>query len=128
MSGQPAAGSVRLDVWVWAVRLVKTRAAATAACRGGHVKLNGQAAKAAQPVRVGDEVRVRIAGFDRVVIVRQLLPKRVGAAIAVEAFEDRSPARPTAIEAAQVPRRDKGSGRPSTRERREIARLRRRIE
>ena len=48
---------VRLDVWIWAVRLVKTRAAATEACRGGHVKLNGSAAKAAQPVRVGDEVR-----------------------------------------------------------------------
>jgi len=121
-------GSVRLDVWIWAVRLLKTRAAATAACRGGHVKLNGQAAKASQPVRVGDEVRVRIAGFDRVVGVQQLLAKRVGAAIAVDAYDDRSPARPTAIDAAQVPRRDKGSGRPSSRERREIDRLRGRID
>ena len=115
---------VRLDVWIWAVRLVKTRAAATEACRGGHVKLNGQAAKAAQPVRIGDEVRVRIHGFDRIVIVRQLLSKRVSAPIAADAIEDRSPARPTAIDAAQVPHRPKGAGRPSSRERREIDRLR----
>lgn len=115
---------VRLDVWIWAVRLVKTRAAATEACRGGHVKLNGQAAKAAQPVRVDDEVRVRIHGFDRIVIVKQLLAKRVAAPAAAEAIEDRSPPRPSAIDAAQVPRRDRGAGRPSSRERREIDRLR----
>ncbi|WP_026372713.1 RNA-binding S4 domain-containing protein [Agrococcus lahaulensis] len=115
---------VRLDVWIWAVRLVKTRAAATEACRGGHVKLNGNAAKAAQPVRVGDEVRVRIHGFDRVVIVKQLLAKRVSAPLAAEAIEDRSPPRPSAIDAAQVPFRPRGAGRPSSRERREIDRLR----
>lgn len=115
---------VRLDVWLWAVRLVKTRAAATEACRGGHVKLNGNAAKAAQPVRVGDEVRVRIHGFDRIVIVKQLLAKRVSAPLAADAIEDRSPPRPSAIDAAQVPFRPRGAGRPSSRERREIDRLR----
>ncbi|WP_425842949.1 RNA-binding S4 domain-containing protein [Agrococcus sp. TSP3-2-1] len=115
---------VRLDVWLWAVRLVKTRAAATEACRGGHVKLNGNAAKAAQPVRVGDEVRVRIHGFDRIVIVKQLLAKRVSAPLAADAIEDRSPPRPSAIDVAQVPFRPRGAGRPSSRERREIDRLR----
>lgn len=119
---------VRLDVWIWAVRLVKTRAAATEACRGGHVKLNGSAAKAAQPVRVGDEVRVRIHGFDRIVIVKQLLAKRVSAPLAADAIEDRSPPRPSAIDAAQVPFRPRGAGRPSSRERREIDRLRGRQE
>lgn len=119
---------VRLDVWIWAVRLVKTRAAATEACRGGHVKLNGNAAKAAQPVRVGDEVRVRIHGFDRIVIVKQLLAKRVSAPLAADAVEDRSPPRPSAIDAAQVPFRPRGAGRPSSRERREIDRLRGRAE
>lgn len=115
---------VRLDIWLWAVRLVKTRAAATEACRGGHVKLNGNAAKAAQPVRIGDEVRVRIHGFDRIVIVKQLLAKRVSAPLAADAIEDRSPPRPSAIDAAQVPFRPRGAGRPSSRERREIDRLR----
>lgn len=118
------ADAVRIDVWIWAVRLVKTRAAATDACRGGHVRLNGQPAKAASPVRIGDEVRVRIHGFDRIVIVKQLLRKRVGAPAAAEALEDRSPPRPTAIEAAQIPHRPRGAGRPSSRERREIDRLR----
>lgn len=121
MSG---ADAVRIDVWIWAVRLVKTRAAGTEACRGGHVRLNGQPAKAAAQVRIGDEVRVRIHGFDRVVIVQQLLRKRVGAPAAAAAIEDRSPPRPTAIEAAQVPHRPKGAGRPTSRERREIDRLR----
>ncbi|WP_072314424.1 RNA-binding S4 domain-containing protein [Agrococcus sp. Marseille-P2731] len=116
--------TVRLDVWIWAVRLVKTRAAATEACRGGHVKVGGRPAKAAQPVRVGDEVRVRIHGFDRVVIVTQLLAKRVGAPAAAAAFDDHSPPRPTALEAAQVPHRPRGAGRPTSRERREIDRLR----
>lgn len=115
---------VRIDVWIWAVRLVKTRAAATEACRGGHVKLGGQPAKASQQVRVGDEVRVRIHGFDRIVIVKQLLKKRVGAPAAAEAIEDRSPPRPSAIEAAQVPHRPRGAGRPTSRERRDIDRLR----
>ena len=124
MSDAGARSSVRLDVWIWAVRLVKTRAAATEACRGGHVKLGGNPAKASQQVRIGDEVRVRIHGFDRVVIVRQLLAKRVGAPAAAAAIEDRSPPRPTAIEAAQVPHRARGAGRPSSRERREIDRLR----
>jgi ribosome-associated heat shock protein Hsp15 len=115
---------VRIDVWIWAVRLVKTRAAATEACRGGHVKLGGQPAKASQQVRIGDEVRVRIHGFDRIVIVKQLLRKRVGAPAAAEAIEDRSPPRPSAIDAAQVPHRPRGAGRPTSRERREIDRLR----
>jgi ribosome-associated heat shock protein Hsp15 len=115
---------VRIDVWIWAVRLVKTRAAATEACRGGHVRLGGQPAKASQQVRIGDEVRVRIHGFDRIVIVKQLLKKRVGAPAAAEAIEDRSPPRPSAIDAAQVPHRPRGAGRPTSRERREIDRLR----
>lgn len=118
------ADAMRVDVWIWAVRLVKTRSAGTAACRGGHVKVNGQSAKAAQPVRVGDEVRVRIAGFDRIVAVRQLLPKRVSAALAAEAIDDRTPARPDPIVAQMAPIRDRGVGRPTKRERREIDRLR----
>ena len=65
--------SVRVDAWLWAVRVYKTRSAATAACRAGHVRVGGDRAKAAQPVRIGDELRVRIAGFDRRLVVKQLL-------------------------------------------------------
>ena len=115
--------AVRVDSWLWAVRAFKTRSAATAACRAGHVKVNGDRAKAAQPVSIGDEVRVRISGFDRILEVRQTIVKRVGAAVAAEAFVDTSPPLPTPEETALLPRRDRGAGRPTKRERREIEKL-----
>ncbi|WP_295778944.1 RNA-binding S4 domain-containing protein [uncultured Microbacterium sp.] len=113
--------SVRIDAWLWAVRVYKTRSAATTACRAGHVRVGGEKAKAAQAVRVGDEIRVRIAGFDRILVVRQLLTKRVGAPIAALAAEDRTPPREPV---AQLAVRDRGAGRPTKRERRDIDRLR----
>lgn len=114
-------GSVRLDSWLWSVRVYKTRSAATTACRAGHVRVNGEKVKAAQPVRVGDELRIRIAGFDRILIVRQLLVKRVGAPVAATAYEDRTPPREPQ---AALGLRDRGAGRPTKRERRDIDRLR----
>lgn len=113
--------SVRVDAWLWAVRVYKTRSAATTACRAGHVRVNGDRAKAAQPVQPGDELRVRISGFDRILVVRQPIAKRVGAALAAEAAEDRTPARDPIPVIAQ---RDRGAGRPTKRERRDIDRLR----
>ena len=113
--------SVRVDAWLWAVRVYKTRSAATTACRAGHVRIGGDRAKAAQPVRIGDEVRVRIAGFDRILVVQQLLTKRVGAPLAAAAAEDRTPVREPV---AQLAVRDRGAGRPTKRERRDIDRLR----
>ena len=68
-AGGSGPASARIDVWLWSVRQVKTRSAATAACRAGHVRVNGETAKPAQHVRVGDEVRYRFDGFDRHLIV-----------------------------------------------------------
>ncbi|MGV8880574.1 MAG: RNA-binding S4 domain-containing protein [Rhodoglobus sp.] len=113
----------RVDAWLWSVRIFKTRSAATAACRAGHVKVNGDRAKAAQPVRAGDEVRIRISGFDRVLEVRTTLVKRVSAVTAAESYIDNSPPLPTPEEVALAPRRDRGAGRPTKRERREIEKL-----
>jgi ribosome-associated heat shock protein Hsp15 len=115
---------VRIDAWLWAVRQFKTRSAATAACRAGHVRVNGERAKAAQQVRPGDEVRVRIEGFDRMLIVRQTLVKRVSAAVAASALEDRTPPPPPRETVALVASRDRGAGRPTKRERRDLERLR----
>ena len=116
--------SARVDAWLWAVRIYKTRSAATTACRAGHVRVNGDRAKAAQPVRPGDELRVRIAGFDRILIVRKPISKRVGAALVAESVEDRTPP-PLAKElTAMVPVRDRGAGRPTKRDRRDIEKLR----
>ncbi|NYV78154.1 RNA-binding S4 domain-containing protein, partial [Streptomyces sp. UH6] len=78
--------SVRVDVWIWSVRLVKTRSLAAAACRGGHVRVNGERVKPAHALRTGDEVRVRQEGRERVVVVKQLIRKRVGAPVAVECY------------------------------------------
>ncbi|MCC2030501.1 RNA-binding S4 domain-containing protein [Microbacterium sp. YMB-B2] len=112
---------VRIDSWLWAIRVYKTRSAATTACRAGHVRVNSDKVKAAQTVKPGDEVRVRISGFDRILIVRQTLTKRVGAPVAALAYEDRTPAREPV---AALGVRDRGAGRPTKRERREIDRLR----
>ena len=120
--------TARVDAWLWAVRVFKTRSAATAACRAGHVRVNGDRAKAAQAVRVGDQLRVRIAGFDRILIVRQPITKRVGAPLAAAAMEDLTPPPPSPETVALVPQRDRGAGRPTKRERRDIDRLRGRDE
>ena len=115
--------AVRTDVWLWSVRLYPTRSAATAACRAGHVRRDGEAMKAAQRLRLGDELRIRRSGSERVVVVTRLLEKRVGAPLAREAYEDHSP-EPVAQMLAPPPRRAPGSGRPTKRERRELDRMR----
>ncbi|MBX3078497.1 MAG: RNA-binding S4 domain-containing protein [Cryobacterium sp.] len=119
--------SVRVDAWLWAVRVYKTRSAATAGCRAGHVRVAGDRAKAAQLVRVGDEVRVRIAGFDRILTVRRLIVKRVSATQAAECFVDLTPPPPPRESVALAPRRDRGAGRPTKRDRRELEKLRGRL-
>lgn len=119
--GLTGPASARVDAWLWAVRIYKTRSAATAACRAGHVRVGGDRAKAAQLVRPGDEIRVRIDGFDRHLVVRVPITKRVGAPLVAEAMEDRTPPRdPTPV----IAQRDRGAGRPTKRERREIDRFR----
>lgn len=116
--------TARVDSWLWAVRQYKTRSAATAACRAGHVRVAGERAKPAQPVRVGDQVRIRVDGFDRILIVTRIVVKRVGASVAAECFTDVSPPRPSRTDAPAAVVRDRGAGRPTKRERREIERLR----
>jgi len=115
--------STRVDRWLWAVRLTKTRPDAAAACRGGHVRVNDHPAKAATTVSPGDEVRARIGGVTRVVEVVRVIQKRVGAADAATCFIDRTPAPPPEA-AAPVARRERGAGRPTKRERRVLDRFR----
>ncbi|MBO1420053.1 RNA-binding S4 domain-containing protein [Streptomyces sp. FH025] len=117
-------GSVRVDAWIWSVRLAKTRSLAAAACKAGHVRVNGERAKPAQTLKPGDEVRVREEGYERVVVVRKLIRKRVGAAVAAECLTDNSPPRPPREFVAPAFERDRGAGRPTKRERRELDQLR----
>lgn len=117
--------STRVDSWIWAVRLTKTRSAAGAACRGGHVRVNDVTAKPAQQVTVGDRVQVRLAGRERIVEVSRLISKRVSAPAAAECYIDHSPPPPPREILASQPRRDRGAGRPTKRERRDLDKFRR---
>ncbi|WP_026118456.1 RNA-binding S4 domain-containing protein [Nocardiopsis salina] len=116
--------STRIDRWLWAVRLTKTRSDAAQACRGGHVRINGRPAKPATGVKAGDEVRVRLHGRTRLVDVSHIIVKRVGAPIATRCYVDRSPAPPTPEARGPVLKRDRGAGRPTKKDRRQLEKLR----
>ena len=115
--------ATRIDRWLWAVRVYKTRSAATTACRGGHVKVNGAGAKPSTPVRVGDRVEANVHTRHRVLEVVRLLDKRVGAPVAAECLVDHSPPVPKE-ETPTVLARDPGTGRPTKRQRRQLDRFR----
>jgi ribosome-associated heat shock protein Hsp15 len=109
--------STRVDRWLWAVRLTKTRPDAAAACRGGHVRVNDRLAKPSTTVAPGDEVRARIGDMTRIVEVVRVIQKRVGAPDAVTCYLDRTPP-PPPIVPSTVAVRDRGAGRPTKRDRR----------
>ena len=117
-SGAP----VRVDQWLWAVRLYKTRSAAALACRGGHIEINARPAKAASPIRVGDRVEARHEQRTRILEVVRPIDKRVGAPVAITCYVDHSPA--PVEQPADFVRRDPGAGRPTKRDRRRINQLR----
>lgn len=117
--------AVRIDQWLHAVRLTKTRADAATACRGGHVKINGKPAKPATGVKLGDHIEALVGGRQRIVDVRRLIAKRVGAAVAIECFDDHSPPPPEHDGGRPMfAVRDRGTGRPTKRDRRQIDKLR----
>ncbi|HYV23498.1 MAG TPA: S4 domain-containing protein, partial [Candidatus Bathyarchaeia archaeon] len=101
----------------------KTRSEATAACRGGHVRVNRAAAKASTQVKVGDRIDAFV-GRPRILEVAAIIEKRVGAPVAAKCMVDHSPPAPVVKRQPRVAVREPGSGRPTKRERREIDRLR----
>jgi ribosome-associated heat shock protein Hsp15 len=118
-----ATDETRIDRWLCAVRLVKTRPLATRLCEGGHVLVNGSPAKPSQKVRAGDRVEALIADRRRIVEVMRPIESRVGAAVAATCYVDHSP--PIVPEAGPAIMLVRGEGRPSKRLRREFERLRR---
>jgi len=116
--------TVRTDVWTWSVRLYRTRSLASAACRAGHVRVNGVRAKPAQSVKVGDRVEAFTDAGTRIVVATRLISKRVSAAVAAECLDDHTPPPPPKEEVALMPLRDRGAGRPTKRDRRITDRLR----
>ncbi len=118
------AEETRVDRWLWAVRLYKTRSAATEACRGGHVRVNDDPARPATRVRPGDVVSAVVHGRPRVLEVVGIVEARVGASVAADCLVDHSPPAPPRERSAPVLAREPGSGRPTKRERRQLDRLR----
>jgi ribosome-associated heat shock protein Hsp15 len=118
-----ALASVRLDKWLWAARCFKTRGLASEACAAGHVKVNGDSVKAAKLLKRGDQVSIR-GEWLRILDVVGLSDRRGPAPVARTLYVDRSPPRPDPAEVPGAPTRDRGLGRPTKREQREIRRVR----
>ncbi len=116
--------TARVDSWLWAVRLYKTRSAAKTAVVGGHVSVNGAKVKPAHRVKQGDRVEATVGQRLRVVEVVETIEKRVGAERAAECLVDHSPPPPKREFVAPAGVRDRGAGRPTKRERRDLDRLR----
>lgn len=124
MTERGAPADTRIDRWLFAVRLTRTRALATQLCEGGHVRVGGHAAKASTRVRAGDRVEALIAGRERVVEVVRPIEARVGAPVAATCYVDHSPPE-VVVEIAPGIKAIRGEGRPSKRLRRELERMRR---
>jgi ribosome-associated heat shock protein Hsp15 len=122
---QGLAASTRVDKWLWVVRFYKTRSAATDACRAGHVRVNQVAAKPATVIRPGDTVEARTGERELVVEVTSVIEKRVGAPVAASCYIDHSPPPPSKEEAGVLNFvRERGTGRPTKRDRRQLEQAR----
>jgi ribosome-associated heat shock protein Hsp15 len=117
---------VRVDKWLWAVRVFKTRSLATEACGKGHVSIGETHVKASREVKAGETVKVRVPPIEREYLVKQVTDKRVSAQLAAGLVEETTP--PERLEllkgiGTRYEQRDRGTGRPTKRERRLIDRL-----
>lgn len=120
----PPQPKVRVDVWLWSVRVFKTRSLANDEVKAGHVRVNDAHIKPSFKIGSGDVVRVRYPGYERVFRVVKTLTKRVGAPVAVTCYEDLSEPKPAYLTTGAVPRRERGAGRPTKKERRALDKLR----
>lgn len=116
--------AIRIDKYLWSVRLYKTRSLATDACRAGQVKFNGMPVKPSHEISVGEIYELNIEQVHRTVQVKAMLGNRVGAKLVENYLSDLTPQEE--YERIQMARqysfekRDRGAGRPTKRDRREI--------
>jgi ribosome-associated heat shock protein Hsp15 len=120
--------NVRLDKWLQVARIFRTRTQATRACNLGRVRVNGQEAKPHRQLLLEDRLEVQFEDWTRILVVRQLRDKPVARALARELYLDLSPPRPHLDPIDRILRqgpetRERGLGRPTKKERREIERL-----
>ena len=127
--------TARIDQWLWAARLFKTRTMANQACRGNRVQIAGKTVKPAHALQSNDVVCIKQPPIVRQYLVKNLAIKRVSAALARELVEEITPA--AELEKLALARRDplglifahreKGSGRPTKKERRELEEMQREV-
>lgn len=130
MTDTSAEDSVRLDVWLWATRLYRTRNQASEACKNNRVEINGQKGKPARQVRRGDRVQVSRGPLTQEVEVKRVLTRRVGAKLVSDYLIDHTPEEQYEQAAAirrqnriSGPVREAGTGRPTKKDRRELDEL-----
>ena len=117
---------VRIDKWLWSIRIFKSRSLSTKECRSGKVKIDGQNLKPSHLIIIGDIVEVRKEGFNLIFKVIKLIDKRVSATLAQECYqnmtsvEELNKYKDWFIGKAGSEMRERGSGRPSKKEKREI--------
>ena len=116
--------SVRIDKYLWAIRVYKTRTDATDACKGGKVRLNGSDVKPSKEVRTGDVIVVRKGAVTYTYKVLALVDKRQGAKLVADYAENRTPQEELDKLRAPVEtfflKRDRGAGRPTKKDRRQM--------
>ena len=116
--------TARIDKYLWAVRVFKTRTEATDACKGNKVKVDGVAVKPSRPVKVGNTIEVRKGSVQYIYKVKALLENRVGARLVPEYAENLTPQ--SELDKLRAPvetfflKRDRGMGRPTKKDRRDM--------
>ena len=119
----PELEKIRIDKWLWAIRLYKTRSLASEACAAGKVKIEGESVKASYLIKAGQIVHLNKQGEKWIIKSIKLIEKRVGAPLAIACYEDLTPPEEKnklLFPATFYEVRDKGTGRPTKKNRREI--------
>ncbi len=124
---------LRIDKWLWAVRIFKTRKLASDACKSGKVKIEGNKLKPSRSIQIGDRITVQKGIVKHEFEVTGLIEKRVSAAIAAENVVDHTPEEElfklkSSLKTFTIPTRKKGEGRPTKKARRDMDKLKKQFE
>ncbi|NPD45443.1 MULTISPECIES: RNA-binding S4 domain-containing protein [unclassified Lentimicrobium] len=118
---------VRIDKYLWAIRLYKTRSISAEACKNGRVKIDDVAVKASREVKVGDVIELRVNIMNKVIEVVDVIKNRMSASLAVQKYKDITPQeeleRVEMINEMRTEHRDRGAGRPTKKDRRELSKI-----
>ncbi len=119
--------SIRIDKYLWAIRAYKTRSIASEACKTGRVKIDGEAVKPSREIKVGTIIEFKAGIMNKTIEVKEVIKNRLKASLAQEKYIDRTPAeeleRLEMIRQMKTEHRERGSGRPTKKERREIEKM-----